>query len=165
MRVLVVDDDRSIRRTPKAPRKNTAEATCREPYAGRSSSGMGSSAHMSTKPGTAVHRERSSRSTTATHARSAARMTPRTSRVKCRNHNGLAAERVFGRDHIERKRSERRGHPLQRGEHDGLALRALCGMGFKEGEARRALTIVEERTGGVAPPIEAVLRQALSLLT
>src|SRR5262249_57347303 len=34
--------------------------------------------------------------------------------VKCRRHNALAAERVFGRVHVERKKAENRNHPRQR---------------------------------------------------
>jgi hypothetical protein len=38
-------------------------------------------------------------------------------------------------------------------------------MGFKEAEAGHALEIVRERsTGGTAPPIETLLREALSVL-
>jgi 5-methylcytosine-specific restriction endonuclease McrA len=84
--------------------------------------------------------------------------------VKCRRHNGLDAERVFGRQHIERKKNEKKSHPRQRWYDKERALRALCGMGFKDGEARRALEIVEERCAGSEPPIETVLRDALSVL-
>jgi Holliday junction resolvasome RuvABC DNA-binding subunit len=43
-------------------------------------------------------------------------------------------------------------------------LRALCGMGFKVGEARRALASVEDRWTDSPPPIETLLREALSEL-
>jgi 5-methylcytosine-specific restriction endonuclease McrA len=89
--------------------------------------------------------------------------------VRCRRHNGLSAERDFGRDHVERKKSEKKSasksHPRQRGYDDETALRALRGLGFKEGEARHALEIVTERwTVGDTPPIETLLREALSVL-
>jgi hypothetical protein len=88
--------------------------------------------------------------------------------VKCRRHNGLEAERVFGREHVERKKNERkhigRSYTRQRGYDEPLALRALCGLGFKDGEARRALAAVEERLAGAHSPIENVLREALTLL-
>jgi hypothetical protein len=89
--------------------------------------------------------------------------------VRCRRHNGLSAERDFGRDYIERKKTEKKSankaHPRQRGYDDETALRALRGMGFKEGEARHALEFVRERwTGGRTPPMETLLREALSVL-
>src|SRR5262249_54194009 len=34
--------------------------------------------------------------------------------LKCRRHNGLDAERVFGRQYVERKKKEKKSHPLQR---------------------------------------------------
>jgi hypothetical protein len=36
-------------------------------------------------------------------------------RVRCRRHNGLHAERVFGRQHIASKKNERKTPPRQRG--------------------------------------------------
>jgi 5-methylcytosine-specific restriction endonuclease McrA len=102
-------------------------------------------------------------------------------RGRCRQHNALAAERDFGRALIERKKRE--NHPRQRGyddprlpgrhdhrrpphdHNDTIPLRALRGMGFKESEARHALEVVARgRAEGAAPPLEAILRQALSLL-
>ena len=106
-------------------------------------------------------------------------------RVVCRRHNGLHAERVFGRDHIESKKDQRKNHTRQRGSDSANAslraassksvpdsmpsilaslLRALCGMGFKVGEARRALASVEDRWTDSPPPIETLLREALSEL-
>ena len=52
----------------------------------------------------------------------------------------------------------------QRGYDKDTALRALCGMGFKDAEARRALAMVEQRWAGLPPPIETILREALSEL-
>jgi hypothetical protein len=45
------------------------------------------------------------------------------------------------------------------------ALRALCAMGFKEAPERRALAILELRWEGGLPPIERILREALTVLT
>jgi len=86
--------------------------------------------------------------------------------VKCRAHNRLAAERDFGRATVALM-SKNRGevHPLQRGYGDEVALRALCGMGFTDPEVRRALAVVEQRrAGSPPPPIETLLREALSVL-
>jgi 5-methylcytosine-specific restriction endonuclease McrA len=101
-------------------------------------------------------------------------------RGRCRHHNMLSAERDFGREVIERVR---RNHPRQRGyeggyergctnggegqpcEHEPTARRALCGMGFKDAEARRAIeTVSRQRTDGPAPPIETLLCEALRVL-
>lgn len=42
---------------------------------------------------------------------------------------------------------------------------ALRNLGFREGEARRALNEVATRSGGGSLSVEALLRQALALLT
>jgi hypothetical protein len=85
--------------------------------------------------------------------------------VRTRAHNLLSAERDFGRGYIEQKKNVRKIHPRQRGYGDEVALRALCSMGFKDREARRALAIVEERRpNSRSPPLEALLREALSVL-
>jgi hypothetical protein len=97
--------------------------------------------------------------------------------VKCRAHNLLAAERDFGRAHIEQhkqtKNSREDVHPRQRGYGDDsrgggddhVAFRALCGMGFKDREARRALAVLEQRRAtSPPPPLETLLRDALSVL-
>jgi hypothetical protein len=86
--------------------------------------------------------------------------------VKCRAHNQLSAELHFGRRCIEQKKNLRRNHPRQRGYGEEAALRALCGMGFKDREARRALAIVEQRRPDARPPpLAALLREALSVLS
>jgi len=85
--------------------------------------------------------------------------------VKCRAHNALAAERDFGREHIERKKAEKKNPPRQRRYESEVALRGLTAMGFKEPQARRALGIIEERWNGAAPSMETALRQTLSILT
>jgi 5-methylcytosine-specific restriction endonuclease McrA len=104
--------------------------------------------------------------------------------VRCRKHNALSAERDFGRDYVQRRKTESRSknHPRHRGyeshpgqcEHEGqgqreqedaTAFRALRSMGFKDGEARHALEMVTRRLPrGPAPPIEILLRHALSVL-
>ena len=77
----------------------------------------------------------------------------------------LSAERDFGREHIEQKKKQRKFHQRQRGYEVEVALRALCGMGFKDREARRALAIVEQRPPNVRPPpVATLLREALSVL-
>jgi hypothetical protein len=108
-------------------------------------------------------------------------------RVRCRPHNALAAERDFGREVIERCKGERSecarrssarpgdNHPRQRGHDDvgataecddaAAPLRALRNLGFNDAEARRAIEVVTHRSSeGPAPPLEALLRQALAVL-
>jgi hypothetical protein len=58
-----------------------------------------------------------------------------------------------------------RRDPRQRGcDGHEVAVRALCGMGFKAGEARRALGVVERHRGSPAPSMETLLRGALAVL-
>ncbi|HWL85292.1 MAG TPA: HNH endonuclease signature motif containing protein, partial [Polyangiaceae bacterium] len=83
--------------------------------------------------------------------------------IRCRRHNALAAERDFGREYIEKKKTDKKNHPRQRGYES--VLRGLTAMGFKEQQARRALGIIEERWEGLEPPLETVLRETLSILT
>ena len=85
--------------------------------------------------------------------------------LKCAAHNALAAERDFGREHVENKKAEKKNRQRQRGYASEMALHALTAMGFKEPQARRALGIIESRCGGLAPPIESLLRETLSILT
>jgi 5-methylcytosine-specific restriction endonuclease McrA len=85
-------------------------------------------------------------------------------RIRCRAHNALAAEEDFGRQHIAKRISEKKVDPRQRGYDSETARRALRSLGFKDGQVRRTLRILEERWIGVAPPIETVLREALSVL-
>ena len=55
---------------------------------------------------------------------------------------------------------------LRRHEHDSArAHRALCRLGFKEREVRRALAVLDERWAGSTPPLETVVREALRVLT
>ena len=85
--------------------------------------------------------------------------------VKCRRHNALAAERAFGREHIEKRKAGRKKRLLQRGYDDAVAARALRGLGFKNTEVRRALSTLEELWAGSPPPLETILREAVGILT
>jgi hypothetical protein len=91
-------------------------------------------------------------------------------RVRCRAHNLLHAERVFGRDHVERRIRERR-RPRQRGyptESCELAASGLASMGFRKTEVRRALAAVTARHPPevlTAIPVQTLLREALGFLT
>ena len=84
-------------------------------------------------------------------------------RVRCRSHNALYAEQVFGRAHVER-----RIH-LQRRKCAPTALdtvaRGLRSLGFREPDVRRALAILETKLDTAATPIETLLREALRVLT
>jgi 5-methylcytosine-specific restriction endonuclease McrA len=90
-------------------------------------------------------------------------------RVRCRAHNLLYAEQVFGRQHVERKIRERR--PRKRGyttESCELAASGLAGMGFRPPEVRRALEAVSVRHPRevlAAIPVQIILREALAVLT
>jgi 5-methylcytosine-specific restriction endonuclease McrA len=90
-------------------------------------------------------------------------------RVRCRAHNLLHAEQVFGRQHVERKIRER--HPRKRGyatESCELAARGLASMGFRPPEVRRALdTVTAHHPPEVltATPVQTILREALAVLT
>jgi hypothetical protein len=56
-------------------------------------------------------------------------------------------------------------HPRQRGcDGRDVAVRALCDMGFKAREARRALDAVERHRSSPTPSIETLLRRALAVL-
>jgi hypothetical protein len=64
-------------------------------------------------------------------------------------------------DHPRQRRRDEGGH--QRG--NDLAFRALCGMGFRAHEARRALGVVgQRRAGSPTAAIETLLREALAVL-
>jgi 5-methylcytosine-specific restriction endonuclease McrA len=101
--------------------------------------------------------------------------------VRCRAHNRLAAEQLFGREHMERAAARRPGenagraavagesqpgadapcgrvdeagaanHPRWR-VNDEVVVRALRGLGFQAREARRAVAIVGQRRAGARPP-------------
>ena len=85
--------------------------------------------------------------------------------VTCRRHNSLAAERAFGREHIEKRKVGRKNRTLQRGYEDAVAARALRGLGFRDTEVRRALSTLEELWAGSPPPLETILRETVGILT
>ena len=104
-------------------------------------------------------------------------------RVRCRAHNRLHAEQVFGAAHVkrriaERQRASRRARqvqqpptPTQAPKADAaqaeLCIKGLANMGFAESKAKRAVALVVERraTSGRAPSLEELLREALTELT
>jgi hypothetical protein len=116
-------------------------------------------------------------------------------RVRCRAHNALHAEEVFGRGHVEerihsqrdkcsRNASEREGtrntsacessrarRPVEhkpamvRPQCFETAARALCSLGFREPEVRRALVLLETKLDIQAAGIDTILREALLVLT
>jgi 5-methylcytosine-specific restriction endonuclease McrA len=88
-------------------------------------------------------------------------------RVVCRAHNGLHAENAFGKEHVERRIHirQRRSPPPQCNDTFDIARRALTKMGFRDAEARRALSIVNRSDAVTAPlPIPEHLRAALRVL-
>jgi hypothetical protein len=85
-------------------------------------------------------------------------------RVRCRAHNRLYAEQVFGRTHVEQRvdfRQRKSPHLFE------VALRGLHNMGFAKTEARRALEDISERcaANGEALDAPALLRGAIAALT
>jgi hypothetical protein len=104
---------------------------------------------------------------------------PENLRVRCRAHNQLAAEQVFGRVHIERARHLRqqkweckqgegaRGpKPADeaRTETWTKVLVALKGLGFRDSQARRAIAKAANLHGN-APTVELALRAAILAAT
>ena len=86
--------------------------------------------------------------------------------MRCRPRNGLYAEQVFGRAHVEQRihLQRRKYAPSPPASFDTVA-RALRTMGFREPELRRALAILETKLDAEATPIETILREALLVLT
>jgi RuvA, C-terminal domain len=116
-------------------------------------------------------------------------------RVRCRAHNALYAEEVFGRGHVEerihlrrdkcsrnaservgtsnastcgssmrRNPVERRSAPARRPAFE-TAARALCSLGFREAEVRKALVLLETKLDVQTVGIDTILREALLALT
>jgi Holliday junction resolvasome RuvABC DNA-binding subunit len=85
-------------------------------------------------------------------------------RVRCRDHNRLHAERVFGKEHV----AQAIHFPRKRYSADDAlraAQRGLTNMGFRSAEAERALAaVVARRPDGAGLPVAEVLREALALL-
>jgi hypothetical protein len=80
-------------------------------------------------------------------------------RVRCRAHNQLAAEQVFGREHIEQRSNFRQQKCGQQSAKVHFALRRL---GFGDAETRRAVAEVRE-LGELS--LEETLRAALLAAT
>lgn len=108
--------------------------------------------------------------------------------VLCRGHNLMRAEQAFGRESVEhgihmRQRKSQRVNASRpaaetksaapEGNGEGvvaafeLVARGLMRMGFREGDARRAMRAVRERGDRDAStlPVESLLREALAVLT
>jgi len=108
------------------------------------------------------------------------RTTPENLRLLCRAHNQYEAERVIGKEHVQRKRDiakferaktrsaarassarkQARNEALQ-ARHDDL-LAALLGLGFKKAEALRGATLADAMPEA---SLEVCLRHALTVLT
>lgn len=97
-------------------------------------------------------------------------------RVRCRAHNRLHAEEVFGREYIARRIDFQRrklNRARSANEPDGgptarpvdLALRGLVNMGFAKSAAQRALDELTHRNESAALPVADLLRQAIRALT
>jgi hypothetical protein len=88
-------------------------------------------------------------------------------RLLCRAHNRYAAELVFGRTHIEQQIDLRRAKCGTGAKHPGARDRvrgALRGLGFRSGEADRAITTLDS-SGWDDRPIELLVRDAISAIT
>jgi len=87
-------------------------------------------------------------------------------RVRCRAHNALYAEQVFGRAHVAgRMDLRRRKYAAPTPDSFETAARGLRSMGFREHEARRALETLATKREMAAAPVETILREALLVLT
>ncbi len=109
-------------------------------------------------------------------------------RVRCRTHNRLHAEVIFGKEHVARaidfrQRKSRRVTDVEEVESPGrcsreavaeaertasdVALRGLVSLGFARSDACRALDLVARRRGAFAEklPVQDVLRDAIAALT
>ena len=93
-------------------------------------------------------------------------------RVRCRSHNRLAAEEVFGKAHVAERIDfrQRRSHavaPPPPPQVIELALRGLHNMGFTKSDARRAVDHVSQRrvANGDALDVQDLLRGAIAALT
>jgi hypothetical protein len=101
-------------------------------------------------------------------------------RVRCRAHNRLAAEEVFGKAHVAERIDfrQRRSRavaatlpslppPSPPPQIFELALRGLHNLGFSKTDARRALDHVSQRrvANGDALDVQDLLRRAIAVLT
>ena len=85
-------------------------------------------------------------------------------RVRCRAHNRLYAEQIFGKSHVAKQmdfRQRKLTPVLER------ALRGLQNMGFRKTEAERALEVVANRLAASGKGLEApqLVRGAITALT
>ncbi|MBN9165219.1 MAG: hypothetical protein BGO98_49745 [Myxococcales bacterium 68-20] len=87
-------------------------------------------------------------------------------RVRCRAHNALYAEQVFGRTHVASRMDLRRrkSAPPTPASFE-IATRGLRSLGFREPEARRVLETLATKPEMQAATVEMVLREALLVLT
>ena len=87
-------------------------------------------------------------------------------RVRCRAHNALYAEQVFGRAHVASRRDlrQRKKAPPALVSFE-TAARGLRSLGFREPEARRALETLATKPDMQAAPVETILREALLVLS
>jgi Holliday junction resolvasome RuvABC DNA-binding subunit len=80
------------------------------------------------------------------------------------------AEQVFGREHIEERIHLHRrkctpAAPPSPTPSVQTAARALCLLGFKEPDVRRALVLVETKLDTRLAPVDTIVREALLVLT
>jgi hypothetical protein len=93
-------------------------------------------------------------------------------RVRCRAHNRMYAEQVFGKEYVA-ERIHCRQHQAQRvmatsamTETIHRATRGLVNMGFAKTDAKRAVdSIVQEHGGALSLELPALLRDAITRLT
>ena len=94
---------------------------------------------------------------------------PENLRIRCRRHNQLYAEQVFGRTHVERRIDLQRRKSKPSASSAPAAsetlTRALRSLGFRDPEVRRALAALESKHDMSAAPIETLVREALLVLT
>ena len=85
-------------------------------------------------------------------------------RVRCRAHNRLYAEQIFGKSHVAKQMDfrQRKLSPVV-----DRALRGLQNMGFRKTEAERALEVVANRLAASGQGLEApdLVRGAITALT
>jgi hypothetical protein len=99
-------------------------------------------------------------------------------RVRCRAHNRLAAEEMFGKAHVaeqidfRQRKSPSVARPVVApspppSQVIELALRGLHNLGFKKSDARRALEEVSHRRAGTVEQLDVqeLLRGAIAALT
>ena len=92
-------------------------------------------------------------------------------RVRCFPHNKLHAEKTFGRKHVEERIRfrQRKAHRVKEAPVDDaleIARSGLVNLGYRDKEARRALSIVGERHASDVEALtpETVIREALAVL-